>query len=64
MHGHILKPLIGDRSIVGGVGGDDAIRVHHVLTAQIGLTHFSQAEWRREATHKHTHRVTRDILCS
>lgn len=34
--------LIRDWSVVGGVGGDDSVCVHHVLTAQVGLTHFSQ----------------------
>lgn len=35
--------LIGDWSVVGGVGGDDSLCVHHVLATQVGLTHFSQA---------------------
>lgn len=39
--------LVVDWSIVGGVGGDDSVRVHHVLTSQVGLTHFPQAEWRQ-----------------
>ena len=38
--------LVGDWSIVGGVGSDDSRGVHHVLTSQVGLTYFSQAEWR------------------
>lgn len=40
-----VQLLIGDWSVVGGVGGDDSVCVHHVLTSQVGLTHFSQAEW-------------------
>lgn len=43
----VVQLLIGDGSVVGGVGGDDSIHVHHVLTSQVGLTHFSQAEWRQ-----------------
>lgn len=39
--------LVGDWSVVGGVGGDDSVRIHHVLTSQVGLTHFLQAEWRQ-----------------
>lgn len=35
-------------SIVSGVGSDDSIRVHHVFTSQVCLTHFSQAGWRKE----------------
>lgn len=39
--------LVGDWSVVGGVGGDNSVRIHHVLTSQVGLTHFLQAEWRQ-----------------
>lgn len=42
----VVWRLIGDWSIVGRVGSNDSIRVHHVLTGQVGLAHFSQAEWR------------------
>ncbi len=54
----VVCPLIGDWSVVGGVGGDDSLSVHHVLTSQVGLAHFSQAEWKegeRERERQHTH---------
>lgn len=42
----VVRLLVGDRSVVGRVGSDDSLSVHHVLASQIELTHFSQAEWR------------------
>lgn len=41
----MVQLLIGDWSVVGGVGGDDSAGVHHVLTGQVGLAHLPQAEW-------------------
>jgi len=43
----VVLLLKGDWSVVGGVGGYDAARVHHVLTSHVGLTHFSQARTER-----------------
>lgn len=57
----VIWCLVGDWSVVGGVGGDDSVRVHHVLTGQVGLTHLSQAEWRERWSQRgNTH--TRDWI--
>lgn len=46
MRNQMLWLLERDWSIVGGVGCDDSLRVHHLLTSQVGLAHFPQADWR------------------
>lgn len=46
MGNQMLWLLVGDWSIVGGVGCNDSLRVHHFLTSQVGLAHFPQADWR------------------
>lgn len=43
----LVGPLVGDGSVVGGVGSDHSVRVHQLVTSHVGLTHFSQAEWRQ-----------------